>query len=502
MDNEGDLQLTDISFEDLQSFDGGIKRLGKKCYYGKSKLQLSQEWQALPSVSSTEILTHLHVSIENVNIEVKYAKRDNLYYIRKKTGFPSFVELDFLVEEPGNLSDEKIPDVLQPLLDYCQNFKSLPLTISVDNPKGSDYLEALVSQATGSCRHRSLVLKVLMDNPLLRQKLPLPLRNELTSLPSYPVRIINNDCHSFVEIKINSQWVRVDLGGYAAQLDVDETPFKAFTSKSDVFEVTDESLDPCEQKVQFELTQESCLKPSGQTAQSVEKDYFPDMVLSEDIPSLDAYLQKSCQPTEDKLLILADSNQAAALNYHIQSYCQRSGRSVHYVHEPDDLMCQLPYADIKDLPDGRLQGELKQGPGGSMYRFLTQANFQEQRIIVVNFNHFPANKLASFNSLLDDLPNIDGVPLPLGTKVIGFLDRNHPQDASFYSRFAGNFSPCPYSSDELEVSSIIQDVEGEPTYKPEDILRIDLHGSLIWKSGLLGYWTLEGQTLYPFDIAG
>ena len=44
-----------------------------------------------------------------------------------------------------------------------------------------------------------------------------------TNHPAIPVRIVTNDCHAFVEININEQWVCLNLGGYDAKLDINDS---------------------------------------------------------------------------------------------------------------------------------------------------------------------------------------------------------------------------------------------------------------------------------------
>ena len=473
LSNQGDLALSTPSIQfssvDVKALQSGIAATETIRYYGKTQLQLDQNWVALPSLSAAERITHLHANIDPSLLDVQYSARDNRYYIRLKSGEPTLVALDFLLEEDRLQPHEPMPDSVQALLIFCKQFKASPLVMSEKHPTGRDYRIALVAQQTGSCRHRSYAFKALMEDASLREQLPKALQAQLKSLPSYPVRIINNDCHSFVEVCVNHHWVKADLGGYPGNVNVEE-------------DTLTETLT---------LTEDSHLQPVEAPVEEQGRDYFPETASADDTISLLQYMQKCTQPDADKLLVLANEQQAAQLKFHLQSHCHNTSKSVFYVHEPDDLMCQLPYAEIK--PDGH--GELKNGPGGPMTRFLMAPNNGAPRVIIVNFNHFPANKLASFNSLLDEPPSIDGIPLPSGTKIIGLLDPQKPQDASFYSRFAGHISECPKLAKTLETPKRFEDIDDELRQRSNDVVHIDCHDSTFWKSTLLGNWSLEGQQL-------
>ena len=76
-----DLIFVDIKQEkeDVLPFAGKEKQ---HCYYGKQTFRLNNtHWQPIASLSTSESITRYHVSPE-ARVEIRYSRRDNLYYIR------------------------------------------------------------------------------------------------------------------------------------------------------------------------------------------------------------------------------------------------------------------------------------------------------------------------------------------------------------------------------------------------------------------------------------
>ena len=185
-------------------------------YYAKTKLQLSSQWQALPSLSAEETLTKLHLD-KSIPIKVQYSLRDNLYYVclADESSPPEEVSIDYVIEVAKN-TPRCSPDIFK-LVQYCRDFKpgSLKMT-GYPNPTGQQYIDALAKQKLGACRHRAAVFMELLSNRALRESIP-----ELSGLQidTIGVRFIGNQCHAFVEVRQNNQWVQFCLGGYDAKLE-------------------------------------------------------------------------------------------------------------------------------------------------------------------------------------------------------------------------------------------------------------------------------------------
>lgn len=458
LENSGDLLLEDpqiplvLSSDDLYSMLNQLPHQSdKNHYYAKVILQLDNEWQALPSLSPNEIITQYHLS-KSIEVDIKYSARDNLYYIRKKTIWTESVDIDFIVECPNQLPEPKTNIDIDKIIQYCKNFHAASLENIRESATGADYLNALIEQEVGACRHRTLVFKALMQR----------------HHPDVPVRIINNACHSFIEMKFNGSWTRYDLGGYEAKITVNERIKRQVAAVA----VEKRKLELESKKVKIRTV-----------------DYFPIEKKSEPV-ALKIYLQQLCNGVHRKSLLKAtgDAN-LYGLSYHLQSYCQSTHKPYFYVNEPDDLICASAY-----IARHGLRGEMKDGPGGPLYRFLRDNQHSDQPpIIIVNFKNFTAADMVRYNTLLDATPSADGTLLPAHAVVIGLIDPSTPgayQDASFYSRFAGQVSTCPYSQKELEVPSPY----GVDATQQFDTV-INLHGVKSWKEILLGGWYLNGREL-------
>ncbi|MDI1352320.1 MAG: hypothetical protein PSV35_06065, partial [bacterium] len=109
---------------------------------------------------------------------------------------PNYSELQTLL-------NSSLPPPTITLLYLCivnmRQFKKERLTGDTNSATG--LLNSLLKEQTGACRHRAYLFKALFD------------------CYKIPCRLITNDCHAFVEIKLDSkssQWLSIDLGGYPA----------------------------------------------------------------------------------------------------------------------------------------------------------------------------------------------------------------------------------------------------------------------------------------------
>ena len=105
----------------------------------------------------------------------------------------------------------------------------------------------------------------------------------------------------------------------------------------------------------------------------------------------------------------------------------------------------------------------------------------------MNFSNFSASDIARFNSLLDEEPCIDGVPLPKNTKVIGLIDSTAYQDASLYSRFGTAIEECPIKASEMTVPFVFEEAKANEKAP----LIINCYNSPTWRATLLGSWSIK-----------
>ncbi|MCF6766685.1 hypothetical protein L3V82_12995, partial [Thiotrichales bacterium 19S3-7] len=209
----------------------------KSFYLGRQKLNLTDEFIPIASLSTHEQITDIFISNANYkDIEIKYSKANNLYYIRSK-GKPKSIQLNFILKkdpQPSNTS--KLP---KDVIKYCQYLSSFdsapegrslkmvkkkpghlfgkawPSKSSIKQPTGRDYLDLMSQQKLGACRHRAVLFKDFMEQ----------------KHPEIPTRIVHNDVHAYIEVCHNKVWRKIDLGGYVTKLEENHSLFDSQTFK-------------------------------------------------------------------------------------------------------------------------------------------------------------------------------------------------------------------------------------------------------------------------------
>lgn len=445
-------------------------------FLGRQPLIVTEDWQALASLSANEELTHYQTEPQDSAVEINYSERDNLYYIRNRSNKPESVQLDFLlkVKPPGQ--SPSIPVEITKLIDDYSHFgaKALKLEKAEGQLTGEDYLHYIKDQKTGACRHRTAAFKDAMAK----------------EHPTVPVRIVDNDAHSFVEIQIEGQWLKRDLGGYPTKLSIDESLQPDFITEKPLethlmVDAQPQVFHPDERIRDYEKLLETWTKSSPYSA------------------SVLGYCQQLTQSTEGKkrLVELESTADVEAMHLSLQGYCQSISRPFFYVNSPDDLICSAAYlAREKDSAIGRLT----KGPGGPLYDFLkAQQEKANPPVLIVNYDNFDADDIVRFNGLLDSRRHADGTELPEDMLVIGLINTSKVdcyQGEDFYSRFDST-EECPLPSEKLaEHQQIIAPLPlqkaDETGPLPQEKTAINLYHAPDWEDRLLGRWVLKKDRLY------
>jgi hypothetical protein len=442
-------------------------------YYGIQKLNLGSEWQALASLSAEEVMTDYHLS-PAAEVEFGYSKRDNLYYIRRKPGSSQTdipITIDFILKTPV-VSPDTLPADIQEKIKECLNFGVDSLRVKPD-ATGADYLSALKTQKVGACRHRSLVFKAWIEE-----------RD-----PPLPTRIVNNDCHSFVEVYYNKRWIASNLGGYPAELVINEQS----QAKPVIQKLSTEGtiVTPAKTKLQSKSTAEPLVHKSKEQP-AHKKSYFHTSSIEEAKPdSTRIYMEHLLSSPGHKKLINVQSDQSLnGFRHHLQNYCKSTKRPCFYIHSPEDLMCSAPY--IKR--DGTT-GTITKGPGGPLHDFLKQHRKGGSKpVLIVNYDQFSASDIVRFNALLDKERFADGSPLPEDAEVIGLMNPSKPgayDGADFRSRFDAMLTNS-LSNEQLAIPQVAE--KTRPL--TDNAQSINLYGGNDWEDRLLGHWVLKGKNLH------
>ncbi|MGQ3889158.1 AAA family ATPase [Legionella sp. CNM-1927-20] len=440
-------------------------------YFGHQEgLVPSPEGAALDSWVAHEMITHYHLDPPVPGVELKYSQRDNLYYLYGPGD--KAVNISFL------LKIESQPALPSTQALYCENvekyfkqkFGSDALKFQKTNPTGEDYLEAIIDQEKGACRHRTLAFQELVRRENHDQVL---------------TRFIGNSCHAFPEIYLCNQWVKIDLGGYPAECKINDSnhPDKVIKSQSVAKANTPKTITASEH---IFATQPKYAKYLATWEKS-----------KPEATSTKHYCQHLAKPEKKKTLVeLSSSEAVSALQISLQDYCKRTSRPYFYINSPDDLVCSAPF--IKRT--GKI-GALQKGPGGPLHDFLESYRTSTAPVyLIVNYDNFDADDIVRLNALIDKAPNADGTPLPVNTQIIGLINTRKPdcyQGEDFYSRFDA-VEACPVTDEMLfaELNRLAPlpavDMPVEATHEANTL---DLYNAPDWKERLLGYWAVRGNQL-------
>ncbi len=421
-------------------------------FYSKQRIRLSREWTPLVSLSPQERMTGYHLSHDSA-LEIRYSQRDNRYYIRHRdTKAPTrTIDIDFIIQVP---KEPALPADIQLQIKHIKRFAAKELKLTKKPRNGADYLAELIKQKVGSCRHRVVVFSQWMQE----------------HHPEISTRIIDNDCHSFVEIQYRGQWLRANLGGYPTTLQIDSslspsTRAKEQTSNSEQEDAQSQALP---KKIWF-------------AKKSVQKEITPAPI----------YLQRLLNSeTKNQLIQCKDNDTLDALRYGLQHHAHHTQRPCYYLNSPDDLICASAFIECQGT-----QGKPKKGPGGPLYEFL-KLNAGRKPLILVNYTHFKPDDIVRCNTLLDKERLADGTPLPEDAQVFGLINPHDPQaydGADFYSRFDKTPTVCPLPA-EAFAKPVPLPLKQQGDY-PEDTRVIDFFGGEHWYEQVHGTWELHGRDL-------
>ncbi|MBS0290729.1 MAG: AAA family ATPase [Proteobacteria bacterium] len=420
-------------------------------YYARSPINLSQEWEVLPSYYAQEKITHFYIKGFTANeVEFKYLKDQAFYCIRLKEGHAQ-VMAHYVIEVPPI---KPLPPILAARVEYyLKEFKPKKLTREGKTLiSGQDYYREINQQKCGACRHRAIVEKV----------------NRQKTHPNEMNQYIGNDCHAFIEVNYQGYLHKCDLGGYPVNLNIHEntnlgiTPQKKQSNLSDVdIVINKESLNS--HFVTWETPKQDPTLISDFTNQILAK-------------------------SGKNILLKTPSDGVMGYQIYLQDKCLAASRPVYYIDSAKDCVCSSRWIERSDN-----QGILRKGPGGRLHQFLLE-NQGKSPVIIVNWDNFNPNEIARTNTIIDEVRKIDSTLIPKEALVIGFYDPNKP-DAYRVSDLDSRFDEkvvMPFAVSDLQrcVAQLLNKIK----LKENDIQthKIDLLNSIHWRAILLGQWVLAG----------
>lgn len=439
MSHEGDLKLFII--DEIVTAHPEPTPNDPPFYIGYCTKLLSHQWEPLPSLSPNEMMYSFQ-SNANSLIELAYSEVTSLYYVRLKQPTNQIVSMEYTVQVPNE--NMTLPAPIQSVANFFLDFGCQSLTKDNEYYTGEEYLDAILDQKTGACRHRAFGFKHCLEN----------------DFPDIPVRIITNQCHAFVELYIDNSWCTVDLGGYPAQLEVIESRPQSLTK--------DQNKTNIKEIVEFK-----------KLLQTWDRDCTTSALLP--------YLQQCVNGCgNNRLIELSSQTQANGLRYELDRYCKAINRPFFYIHTPDELVCTAPTMRL----DNKGNGVIQPAPCGALHDFLTH---YKEGVLLVNYSQFAPEDLVRLNALIDKTRLADGTPVPEQMAVIGLLSKSAilKPGGDFYSRFDW-VEDCP-----VEESHLTESLQAMPLPGNSAEHSICLYHSTDWKAKLVGRWApRNGQWLY------
>lgn len=424
---ELDLQPCDIACSNLEVdaslYTGAL-------FYGTQRLYLSMDWQSLASLSPTERMLRYN-TMKQHPVEIQYSRRDNLYYIRSdKSGW---VNIEFTLWLENGLTSRNFLSETR----FFSQFSHEELILNKAENTGLDYLEAMYRQKKGACRHRAFLFKNHADSKHKQS------------------RIVNNDCHSFVEVYSESKacWQSFDLGGAEAQLIIDtrnpfDSPVSQITSSTATHEQSTNYFD-------------NRLRVWRREAQTY--------------PSPISYYQH-CLMSKKRLIECSSIDLVTGLRFALATYCNQIDKPVFYTHSPAELLCKTSLGNQTSAD--RQSIEIMSEGKTLLDDFLTN---NQEGVWLVNFSSFKPNELVHFNTFLDDIRLNNKI-------VIGLLYSNDSASKpgnDFYSRF-DSIESCtiPYAWLKDSIPNLPSVVSGQGRV-------INFFKTVDWQSMLTGTWVLD-----------
>ncbi len=382
------------------------ERTKKGCYYGEQVFNLDERWQPIASLSPADIMTHYHLS-SHEGVEIQYSPRDNLYYIRT-TGRAQTVTLDFLVKK-GPLKTVPSSKKLRELVREYNTFKDGEL----QRERFETYAQAIHRKKVGACRHRAVAFKKWIET-------------HPDKYPDVQVRIVNNGCHSFVEVKEGDkgEWITLDLGGYPAHVNVKPLDLNKRVAEATASLASSASSPVLQQKKPKKTRRPPVDDPNEIKKLLAEKE-FETWTVHKPSESIEPKLYYQslltgkrawAQDLLKKQLIHVPAEQLLALNMAIQTEAKATSRPVFYIHSPENLMHLSPF--IERGADDRgiwRNGKSGSGPLQEFLNCLADYNRVDKAradnefycnppLLIINYANFPADAIVGSYGVLDELP--------------------------------------------------------------------------------------------------
>jgi MoxR-like ATPase len=380
-----------------------------------------QGWIALPSLSTEDKL--LEISTHPAcQFEVGYCKEKALYYFRPTSALTKPITVSYLIQadidKPSKIRKPLAPDLVQLIqgLQFTQagileeneakirfsalskemqrqalvtyfNLHCSQKPIKNRGINDIDLINAIIKEGAGVCRHYTLAFMAL------------------AKALDLPARAVRNNTHAFVEVKHGHEWRMSDLGGGTANVTV-------------------------EPMASIPVTEPEIKLSAGIMPKSVLDDdklfHTWDSVHIE-AENMGEYVErfieheKFLKPGSKNLLCVLDRKQMQPFH---DALFQQKKSSCFYLPDLNNIADK---STVIDNASGKYHRD-----DSALKKFLQHAKAGD--ILLVNWTDYESIHVG-YNSMMDEVRTLKGMPIPEGVTVMGLLERTQEMGEDFYSRF-------------------------------------------------------------------
>ena len=219
-------------------------------------------------------------------------------------------------------------------------------------------------------------------------------------------------------------------------------------------------------------------QPLDMESQQILKEYqtqFEKMLQPQPLSSIQDLLSPQTKPP---LIQLAPDQDAWSVMHNIK---QRLGSTQQYlyIHRPIDLQRYYKTYILKKGSRQRIKGPL--------YKLIED---ETKCALIINWNNFNAEQIATYKSLLDTKPTLFGEKIPETMKVIGLTSTSNANNAAFLSRCKRWFL-----SDEFFELGSSRSIDAPSPAQSKKPIEVDLFNRAAWREILFGKITVNGHKI-------
>jgi len=350
-------------------------------------------------------------------------------------------------------------------------------------PKFHNFFKQLFERK-GSCRHSARMFMVLC------------------AYYSIPCRVVKNNCHQFPEVWNGNEWGSIELGGQTVKLQIEKFQFKQRELQTQItldylsLPLGDTTATPKTKpqktvpirthrfgKTQEVITLATFFKQSRHMNPEQYHDYlnyFTQQRVSFNQNSSATDVLKSLLHRSNKpyLLQLPTDENAALRLYHA---LPRNSQAI-YIDNPEEM--DALYELLQTDPEKGY--DFVSGPLKNMFDDKNQPS-----IVVINFAKFSAAQIATYKSMLDELPTFRQSSLSQKVQIIACVNDNTLASEAFYSRFSlDNTVLWPTSCVFPPLPQLPKTTDPTSTHK---LTEIDLYQGEDWRARLVGQLQPNGH---------